>query len=331
MKIPSISIALATYNGEKYLEEQLKSIEKQSMPPSEIIISDDVSTDSTLDIIERFKERVKYEIKIKKNRTNAGYRRNFLDCAKECQGDIIIFCDQDDIWRNDKIHEIIKYFSNSKNLAVTHDCSANLMATGTSIKSYFHHLGLSGFNPSLNIKGCCMAYRRELIELVGFPSMEFNWGHDNWISFTSKALNLHGILEKQLIDYRIHSSNTSGVLPGGRCRIRRLLRSIKIEHFSTASQLEDYVSYYVKPTEIEMHHAAIDQFKSALSEAQRRHAYDAISNREKVCHLWQSEAWQRPAPRTLTALRHFFTGAYRSNDGVLGLMQDIYGDRHGSL
>ncbi len=331
MKIQSVSVALATYNGEEYLREQLESIEKQSILPFEVVVFDDASTDKTLDIVKKFKDRIGCEIKVKRNDHNIGYRKNFIECMKECRGDIVVFCDQDDIWHKNKIHEIIKYFSESNNLVVTHDCSVNFMENETSLESYFYHLGLSGFNPGLNIKGCCMAYRRDLIDLVGHPPSEFNWGHDNWISFTSKALNRHGTLSKQLIDYRIHGSNTSGALPGGHCRIRRLLRALKIGYFSSASQLEYYVSYYVKPSEIEMHYFAINQFKSALSEIQIKQAYEAISNREKICRLWESTKWRKPIQRALLCTHFFLSGAYRSNDGLLGFMQDIYGDRHGRL
>ncbi len=331
MKTQHVSIALATYNGEKHLGEQLESIEKQSILPFEVIVYDDASTDGTLDIVEKFKGRAGFEVKIKRNDYNIGYRKNFIECAKACRGDIVIFCDQDDVWHKNKIQEIVKYFSESDNIALTHDCSVNFTANEDSLDSYFDHLGLSGFNPDLNIKGCCMAYRRDLIDLVGYPPSDFNWGHDNWISFTSKALNRHGTIPKQLIEYRIHGSNTSGALPGGRCRIRRLLRSLKLGYFSSASQLENYVSYYVKPTEIEMHYSAINQFRSALSETQMRQAYEAIASREKICRFWEGKEWSRPISRTLLAIRFFLTGAYRSNDGLLGFIQDVYGNRNGRL
>src|SRR3954452_20549451 len=92
----SISIALAVYNGEKYLEELLKSLEKQTLEPCELVVIDDCSSDASLEIINDF--QFSFEKKIFSNKENRGPVYTFKRLASLCQGDFIAFCDQDDIW-----------------------------------------------------------------------------------------------------------------------------------------------------------------------------------------------------------------------------------------
>lgn len=92
-----ISIAMATYNGEKFIREQLDSILAQTITDWELIVCDDVSTDSTIAIIEEYAKKDS-RIQIHKNKVNLGFKRNFEKAIELCQGDYIALCDQDDIW-----------------------------------------------------------------------------------------------------------------------------------------------------------------------------------------------------------------------------------------
>src|SRR5574344_2136916 len=98
-----ISLALPTYNGEKYLREQLDSIFNQTMVPEEIVVVDDRSTDSTIQILEEYKQ--KYGLKYYINEQNLGYNKNFEKAITLCQGDYIALCDQDDVWLPEKIEK----------------------------------------------------------------------------------------------------------------------------------------------------------------------------------------------------------------------------------
>ena len=95
------SVALCTYNGERYIREQLQSIFNQSMPVDEVVIGDDGSSDATMAIINGFKER--YPIRVLEGGHKMGAIRNFLRTISECQGDIIFLSDQDDIWVPGKV------------------------------------------------------------------------------------------------------------------------------------------------------------------------------------------------------------------------------------
>jgi glycosyltransferase involved in cell wall biosynthesis len=100
-----ISVAMATYNGETYLKEQLQSLADQIRLPDELVVGDDGSSDATLSIVEDFRAKAPFPVHIHRNKTNLGYARNFLATAKRCQGDWIAFCDQDDVWLENKLHE----------------------------------------------------------------------------------------------------------------------------------------------------------------------------------------------------------------------------------
>jgi glycosyltransferase involved in cell wall biosynthesis len=98
MAEPSISIALCTYNGAEYLQQQLDSLASQSIDPLELAVGDDGSTDETLDILKNFARHAPFPVHIHQNRTNLGFADNFLHTASRCKGDWIAFCDQDDVW-----------------------------------------------------------------------------------------------------------------------------------------------------------------------------------------------------------------------------------------
>ena len=96
-----VSIAMATYNGEKYLKEQLDSIYAQTYKDIEVIVCDDCSSDKTVEILDEYKE--KYGLKYYINEKNLGFKKNFEKAISLCSGDFIALADQDDIWIENKI------------------------------------------------------------------------------------------------------------------------------------------------------------------------------------------------------------------------------------
>ncbi len=102
------SVALCTYNGEKFLKEQLESIFSQTVSPDEIVICDDGSSDNTLQILEKYAETHPSLFKIFRNKKNLGYTRNFEKAISLCSGDLIFLCDQDDIWLPNKTEQMTK-------------------------------------------------------------------------------------------------------------------------------------------------------------------------------------------------------------------------------
>ena len=112
-----ISVALATYNGEKYIIEQLDSLRSQTRQPDEVIISDDFSTDNTCNIIEEYIKKYSLNtFKIVKNEFGKGVYGNFYTAIKKTTGDIVLLCDQDDVWKNNKITVIEEEFKKNQSI-----------------------------------------------------------------------------------------------------------------------------------------------------------------------------------------------------------------------
>ncbi|MCH5716822.1 glycosyltransferase [Niabella hibiscisoli] len=143
----SISVALCTYNGAAFLQEQLDSILGQDLPPNEIIICDDGSTDDTLSILERYRQKYPAIIKVIYNKQQLGSVKNFEKAINLCSGDIIFLCDQDDIWFPHKTISVVNIFNRRPDIkAVSHNlqiCLADKELTNLTIwdtTGFLHYL-----------------------------------------------------------------------------------------------------------------------------------------------------------------------------------------------
>ena len=111
-----ISVAMATYNGEKYIQKQLDSILNQSHKVNEIILVDDKSTDNTREVIQKYiQQHPEMKFSFYVNEENLGYKKNFKKAMSYCRGEYIFLCDQDDIWMDDKVEKCVAYM-NEKNI-----------------------------------------------------------------------------------------------------------------------------------------------------------------------------------------------------------------------
>lgn len=108
-----ISVAMCTFNGEKYIKEQIESIINQSLVPDEIVICDDCSKDNTLNIIKETLDNWPGKVQLVVNEKNLGYRKNFEKSISLCNGDIIFLSDQDDVWNRNKIEIMFNALNNS--------------------------------------------------------------------------------------------------------------------------------------------------------------------------------------------------------------------------
>jgi glycosyltransferase involved in cell wall biosynthesis len=324
MSTSLISVAMTTFNGARYLGEQLASLSSQSVKPFELVVCDDRSTDETVEILQSFSERAPFKVKIFTNEKRLGYKQNFIKAASLCQGSLIAFCDQDDIWNEDKLDVVSKYFQQSDDLLVAHDYSVFFEDSRKIIPSYFYNLSLSGLSPVINLKGCSLIFRRELIELVGWPQVE--WSHDEWICFTAVLLEKRGCIHQSLIRHRLHRNNTSGWLTK-KATLQRLLRRFRLPPFTSSTDLDAFLSQFVRHTNLAVYREAVKQCESAMTSDQRQRANSSLANCRKIGDFVTSEAYSHPGKRTLGALSLFFRRAYRDGDGMLGLVQDIFGRR----
>lgn len=211
-----ISVALAAYNGSKFIVEQLDSILNQSIIPDEIIVCDDCSTDDTLIVVEKYADSHP-AVKVYENDTNLGFIKNFEKAAKLCSGDYILFSDQDDIWTYDHIEVLV----NNSTEADLVCANAEYMTfegklTGQTMKpKSFHQSGdlridFKKMIYSQLAQGATILIKREMLqEILPFPS---NIYHDIWMGFaTYIAGGKVKYVPEVILQYRRWGGNVSTV------------------------------------------------------------------------------------------------------------------------
>ena len=231
---PLVSIALCTFNGEKFLREQLNSLINQSYPNIEIIVVDDLSTDHTLPILEEYSTKYP-SIKVFQNETNLGFHKNFEKALSYTTGDYIALSDQDDIWHTDKIKILIEGIGS--NVLMYHD-SAFIDDQGKSLnKNFSDIMNLYSGNQCHHflLENCiaghsCFFKRSLLVDLLPFPSVPY---HDKWIGFVASSRGNIDYHREPLVKYRQHSTSTTDILrvkkirkKSGTMKIRAPLHSI---------------------------------------------------------------------------------------------------------
>ena len=210
-----ISVCIPTYNGEKFIKEQIQSILVQLEEHDEIIISDDASTDNTLLIIREFHDKRIRIIHHKKSPVSKDFRymyttENLENALLNARGDYIYLADQDDVWEPDKI--IITQASLQNHLLICSDCKI-IDENGALLHSSYFQWNNSGSGVMKNLLkssylGCCMAFKKELLSLI-LPISKFKVPHDIWIGLIAE---LHGSIyfdKHKLVSYRRHEHNLS--------------------------------------------------------------------------------------------------------------------------
>lgn len=206
-----VSVAMATYNGEKYIYEQLESILSQLNNNDEVIISDDGSNDNTLQIIKNINDN---RIKLINGPKN-GVKKNFENAIYNCTGDIIFLCDQDDIWLSNKVSTIKEIFNNNPSInLIVHDAEVIDNNKKVIEKSFFDFRKVKNGLINNLIKnsfiGCCMIFRASEKKYI-LPIPNDMPMHDQWIGMKilSKKRNSVIFHKEILLKYRRHNNNVS--------------------------------------------------------------------------------------------------------------------------
>lgn len=236
-----ISVCMATYNGEAFIKEQLKSILCQLSADDEIIVSDDGSKDCTLDIINSFKDD---RIKVFKNEERHGVVPNFENAIKYASGDYIFLSDQDDVWMPNKVEVILSYFKQYD--FISHNAEM-IDSEGHSLSMDYFGIRKTkyGFWNNLykmSYLGCCMAFKRKCLDVVlPFPK-NILW-HDMWIA-ANLHLYFHGtIIHDCLLHYRRHGNNAS---PSGEKSTYSIGFKIKYRLFIIYNLLKNIIKHASK-------------------------------------------------------------------------------------
>lgn len=203
-----VSIALAARNGEKYIYEQLQSINEQLYLPNELIISDDCSTDNTLEIVNKFiKDEAKFPVTVLKNAYQLGVNKNFERAFFECTGDLIFISDQDDKWFSTKILEVMNSFKKNELIKViindqiisNEDLSKNFGSKIKNIKKLLLDLDRNFCT------GSCTAIKKDWLDFC----LPIQGQYDVWINRLSLAYGVRKIIEMPLQIFRRHENNVS--------------------------------------------------------------------------------------------------------------------------
>lgn len=207
---PLVSIAMCTYNGERFLKEQLDSLVAQDYRPLEIQVFDDRSTDRTFEILKAYEAEYDF-IKAHKNTSNLGFIKNFEAAISACSGEFIALCDQDDVWFPHKISTLVQEIG-THSLIYSH--TALIDSENQPQGDFLPDIKrLSGpCNRSLILGNCvtghtCLFPRRLLEHVLPFPAgIDY---HDHWIAFVAATIGTIHYLNRPLSSYRQHEENLS--------------------------------------------------------------------------------------------------------------------------
>ena len=219
-----VSVALCSYNGEAFIEQQLDSIARQDFRPIELVICDDGSADGTVAIVERFAQtHADSNVRLIRNPTRLGTTRNFQQAISLCSGEVIFLSDQDDVWMPGKICRLLQEIDRGADLAFS-----NAQVVDQSLVSLGYQLwdslwfsateqarvrdgrALEVFLKHVVAAGGTTAFRANLRELA-LPIPDMPVAHDAWLALMAAAVGRVHIVEEPLISYRLHDANQVGL------------------------------------------------------------------------------------------------------------------------
>jgi glycosyltransferase involved in cell wall biosynthesis len=321
-----ISVAMCTFNGSRFLAPQLESIAAQDRRPDELVVCDDGSSDSCIEIVREFSRRVEFPTRVVVNDRNLGSTKNFEQAISLCRGGIVVLADQDDVWYRHKLARIEKAFVRS-NAIVAAFSDADL------IDDRSHPLGLrlwDSFSFSLAeqkrfanghalnvlvkhpvVTGATMAFRKEFLDLL--TPIPKNHVHDRWISFLLAASGQIQPIPESLMQYRRYGEQQIG--PGTVSFSKRL-----------AQARETGPSFYLKEIE------GFREIEERLEERKESFRHAELAQREirrKISHHKHRAALPRTnIARIPKVFREVFNrGYWRYSEGWKSVAKDLFIER----
>lgn len=212
-----LSVAMCTYNGASFLQQQLDSIAKQTRLPDELVVCDDGSSDATVDVLNKFAVCAPFPVRLHSNQSNLGVKANFSKAIGLCDGSLVALADQDDVWLPHKLARAEQLILQQSNPAITLYCSRleyvnqSLAPLGLSrIPSYI------GFKNSIveNIAtGCSVMFGRDIRNWILQTSPSDMIMHDWWAYLIASALGDVVYDPVPSVLYRQHEKNVAGWRP----------------------------------------------------------------------------------------------------------------------
>ncbi len=328
---PTISVALCTYNGAAFIREQLRSICLQSLPPDEIVLSDDASRDGcvelareTVEACRRERPGLAVELKVLVNPVALRVVKNFEQAVRACRGTLIALSDQDDAWHPERLERLVAEFRRRPELRLLHSDARLVDGQGAPLGgTLFHAIEVTrseldrmhagqAFDVLLRrniVTGATTVLHRDLLDAVlPFP---VEWVHDEWIATVAAAFARIDTLEEQLIDYRQHGGNQIGARRDSfREKVRKALASRGTTHVERARKAELLLERL----------EALAQAGTPVAPATFEKLRGKIVHQRFRAHL--------PGPRLarcLPILREAMTGRYDLyGRGVRGIVRDLF-------
>lgn len=299
-----VSVALCTRNGAEYVEEQLKSILSQTVSVSEIVVSDDASSDATLSVVRRvLGEQRDRNVTIIENATPLGVTANFSQAMAACSHELIALSDQDDVWSPQRVEHGLAAFRHRPDALLVASDARLVDATGKDMgRSLFGRLGVThGMRTALStpgaldvllrrnvLTGATMMLRRELARSCA--PLPQSWLHDEWLAIWAAIGDGLVVLDEQLIDYRQHGANVVGVpaLSAKRAIAKfcepRTARNMRL--LERARELRERVDERVSPERVQKIDAKLEH-EYARSRLPRPRASRVVP----VIHEWRSGSY----------------------------------------
>jgi glycosyltransferase involved in cell wall biosynthesis len=318
-------VALCTLNGERFIEEQLRSILSQSLLPNQIVVSDDGSTDRTLEIVRRVLTpevlaEAGVSLTILQRKNPIGVTRNFESAITACSGKFISLCDQDDVWRPNRLARLRAGFS-SDDVLLVHSDARMVDAAGRPLgHSLFASLGARrreitreqgpmAFEVLVRrnlVTGATAMVRQQLVTAARpFPA---SWVHDHWLAVVASLAGRIVVDEGQLIDYRQHGGNQIGATKLTGTRAVTLL---------SESRHQRHEGRVARITDLE---ARVEAGVLSVTSQQRAFLDAKLTHEEMRLRLPDA----RPA-RWGRVLGELFAGRYhRLSRGLIDVVRDLF-------
>lgn len=235
------SVAMCTYNGSRFLQEQLDSIVGQTCPPDEIVICDDGSSDDTMGIADKCLADWPGTVHIERNAQNLGFVKNFEKAIGLCHGDIIFLSDQDDVWHREKIEVMMHAFEEHPEAAmVFHDAALVDQDLKPLYPSFWKNTLEFDYRLFLNhdykrlyasnvVQGSACAFKKQVYEKAAPFYGDF---HDEWLALVSLTIGEIVPIPKSLMKYRQASNALGGMPVSSTAKTKEVMKNTKERYLS---------------------------------------------------------------------------------------------------
>ncbi len=306
---PRCAVVLCTYNGERFLSQQLESLRAQTLQPASYVLSDDASTDGTWALLQAFAaDRVDAgcEVILHRNEANLGYVRHFEQALRRANADVLFPCDQDDVWHPCKIERMAAVFAARPGLLLLHGDAHLVDGEGEPLgRRLFEVLEVTpgemkamhegrAFEVLLRrniVTGAVMAMRQRLLA-TALPVGD-GWAHDEWLAMLGAMQGEADTLDEVLIDYRQHGGNQIGVRQ----------RSLVQKHLGIGVERREFLRRLVGRQQSllaylqthEPHHRNIEEIRDRLAHARFRASLDSrgLTRLRQVVGEWRRGRYSR--------------------------------------